>query len=46
MISHLVDKELPYESYFNDVIVSVLFTVKCKVNYHSCLFTTYMNYKW
>ena len=32
MISHLVDKELSYKSYFNDVIVSILFTVKCKGN--------------
>ena len=46
VISHLVDKELPYKSYFNDVIVSLLFTVKCKGNYRGCLFATYMNYKW
>ena len=36
VISHLVDKELPYKSYFNDVIVSLLFTVKCKSNYRHC----------
>ena len=29
---HLVDKELPYRSYFSEVIVSLLFTVKCKIN--------------
>ena len=46
MISHLVNKELSYKSYFNDVIVSLLFTVKCKGNYRDCLFATYMNYKW
>ena len=31
MISHLVHKELLYKSYLNDVIVSLLFIVKCIV---------------
>ena len=46
VISHLVNKEHPYKGYFNDVIVSLLFTVKCKSNYRRCLFATYMNYTW
>ena len=45
VIFHLVDKEPPYRSYLNDVIVSLLLTVKCKSNYRCCLFAIYMNYK-
>ena len=43
MISHLVDKELLYKSYLNDVIVSLLFIVKCKLNYRRWLFATFTN---
>ena len=43
VISHLVNKELPYKSYFNDVTVCLLFTVKYKSNYRRFLFSTYMN---
>ena len=40
MISHLKDEELLYKSYLKYVIVSLLFTVKCKGNYRRWLFPT------
>ena len=47
MISHLVDKKLLYESYLNNVILSLLFIVRCEGNYRGWLFATSRNYyKW
>ena len=40
MIFRPVEEGFPHKSYFNDVIVSLLFTVKCKSNYLQMVIAT------